>query len=87
MAAVPVLVVTTGAETRQFTADELLAWRDAATLAVPHDVAYGRATSYRAVPLPHLGDRLEVTIALRWRSLVTQHRRAARRHEITATSG
>jgi hypothetical protein len=39
------------AETRQFTADELLAWRDAATLAVPHDVAYGRATSYRAVPL------------------------------------
>jgi mono/diheme cytochrome c family protein len=51
MAAVPVLVVTTGAETRQFTADELLAWRDAATLAVPHDVAYGRATSYRAVPL------------------------------------
>jgi mono/diheme cytochrome c family protein len=51
MAAVPVLVVTAGAETRQFTADELLAWRDAATLAVPHDVAYGRATSYRAVPL------------------------------------
>jgi mono/diheme cytochrome c family protein len=51
VAAVPILVVTAGGETRQFTSGELLAWHDAATLAVPHDVAYGRAMSYRAVPL------------------------------------
>jgi mono/diheme cytochrome c family protein len=51
VAAVPVLVVTAGGATRQFTADELLARRDAATLAIPHDVAYGRATTYRVVPL------------------------------------
>jgi len=32
-----------------FTSDDLLAWHDAATLAVPHDPAYGRAMSYRAL--------------------------------------
>ena len=39
-AAVPVLTVTAGGETRQFSADELLARHDATTLAVPRDVAY-----------------------------------------------
>ena len=50
-AGVPVLIVTAGGETRQFSADELLARHDATTLAVPRDVAYSRATTYRAVPL------------------------------------
>jgi mono/diheme cytochrome c family protein len=47
----PVLAVTTGGATRQFTIDELRAWPDAATMAVPHDPSYGGAMSYRAVPL------------------------------------
>ena len=47
----PVLVVTAGGATRQFTADDLLARSDAAMLAVPHDPSYGRAMSYHAVPL------------------------------------
>jgi mono/diheme cytochrome c family protein len=46
-----VLVLTSGGATRQFTSDELLAWREAATVAVPHDGAYGGAMSYRGVPL------------------------------------
>ena len=50
-AASPVLVVTAGGATRQFTADELRAWPSAATVTVPHDPAYDRAMSYRAVPL------------------------------------
>lgn len=50
----PVLVVTAGGATRQFTADELLARHDAAMLAIPHDPSYGRAMSYRAVPLSAL---------------------------------
>ena len=54
MAASPVLVVTAGGATRQFTDDDLLAWHDAATLAIPHDPSYGRAMSYRAVPLSAL---------------------------------
>ena len=54
LAASPVLVVTAGGATRQFTADDLLARRDTATLAVPHDPAYGRAMSYFAVPLSAL---------------------------------
>jgi len=51
LAATPVLAVTAGGVARQFTSDQLLARRDAATLEVPHDPAYGRAMSYRAVPL------------------------------------
>jgi mono/diheme cytochrome c family protein len=54
VAASPVLVVTGGGVTRQFTADDLLERHDAATLAVPRDPAYGRAMSYRAVPLSAL---------------------------------
>ncbi len=50
-AAAPALVVAAGGATRQFTADELLAWDDAATVATPDDPAYGRAMSYRAIPL------------------------------------
>jgi mono/diheme cytochrome c family protein len=54
VAAPPVLVVTAGGATRQFSGDELLARHDAATLEVLHDPAYGRAMSYRAVPLSAL---------------------------------
>jgi mono/diheme cytochrome c family protein len=50
-AAAPVLMVTSGSATRQFTADELRAWPTAATIAVPRDPAYGGAISFRAVPL------------------------------------
>src|SRR5437868_13907343 len=46
IAATPALVFLAGSATRQFTIDELLARRDAVTLAVPHDPAYGRAMSY-----------------------------------------
>ena len=48
VAAAPVLVVTSGGATRQFTADELRAWPTAATIAVPRDPAYGGAISFRA---------------------------------------
>lgn len=51
VAAAAVLAVTAGGATRQFTSDELLARGDAATLAAPHDPAYGGTMSYRAVPL------------------------------------
>ena len=51
LAATPVLVVTAGGVARQFTSDQLLARRDAATIPIPRDPAYGRAMSYRAVPL------------------------------------
>lgn len=50
-AAAAALVLSAGGATLQFTGDELLARQDAATLAVPHDPAYGRSMSYRAVPL------------------------------------
>jgi mono/diheme cytochrome c family protein len=67
MAAAPALVVSAGGATRQFTSDELLTRHDAATLAVPHDPAYGGAMSYRAVPLrallsalpPDAGDTIQ----------------------------
>ena len=51
MAATAVLMVTAGGAARQFTSNELLAWPNAAKLEVPHDGAYGRPMSYRAVPL------------------------------------
>jgi mono/diheme cytochrome c family protein len=53
-AAEPLLRVTGGGVTRQFTGTDLLARSDAATLDVPHDAAYGRAMAYRAVPLRDL---------------------------------
>ena len=67
MAAPPVLVVSGGGATRQFTSDELLARHDVATLAVLNDPAYGGAASYRAVPLrallpslpPDAGDTIQ----------------------------
>ena len=45
------LTISVGGVTRTFTGTELLARSDAATVAVPRDPAYGRATTYRAVPL------------------------------------
>lgn len=51
IAAAPALAVTAGGTTQQFTAGELRAWPNAATVTLPHDPAYGRAMSYRAVPL------------------------------------
>ncbi len=53
-AAEPILSLTGGGVTRQFTGADLLARRDSATLDVPHDTAYGRAMTYRAVPLRDL---------------------------------
>jgi len=69
VAASPVLVVTVGGATQQFTGDELLARHDSARLEIPHDPAYGRAMSYRAVPLsallsalpPDPGDTIQAT--------------------------
>ena len=45
------LTVSLGGEPRRFTAAELLARPDAASLAVPDDVSYHRSMTYRAVPL------------------------------------
>lgn len=47
----PSLVLTLGDATRRFTVSELLARPDAADVIIPDDVAYQRATLYRAVPL------------------------------------
>lgn len=47
----PTLSLSFGGEPRSFTSAELLARPDAATLAIPADVAYGRAMTFRAVPL------------------------------------
>jgi mono/diheme cytochrome c family protein len=47
----PLLVLSQAGIERRFTASELLARADAAEVAIAGDVAYGRATSYRAVPL------------------------------------
>ena len=52
------LTLTLGAQEQRFTAAELLARPDAATISVPDDVSYKRAMSYRAVPLLALiGDK------------------------------
>ncbi len=50
-AAERVLTLSFGGELRRFTAAELLARPDAASLTVPDDVSYRRAMTYRAVPL------------------------------------
>ena len=47
----PTLTLSFGGEPRSFTAAELLARPDAATVVVPADVAYGRPMTFRAVPL------------------------------------
>jgi hypothetical protein len=45
------LTLKLGGNEQRFTAAELLARPDAATISVPDDVSYKRAMSYRAVPL------------------------------------
>jgi mono/diheme cytochrome c family protein len=50
-AADAVLTLSSGPETRRFTAAQLLGRPDAAELTIPADVSYGRAMKYRAVPL------------------------------------
>lgn len=47
----PALTLSFGGEPRSFTAADLLARADAATLQIPADVAYGRPMTFRAVPL------------------------------------
>jgi len=47
----PALTLSFGDRVQRFTAAELLARPDAATLVVPNDSAYGRQMSFRAVPL------------------------------------
>jgi mono/diheme cytochrome c family protein len=46
-----VLTLSFGDDSRRFTAAELLARPDAATLTIPYDVSYKRAMTYRAVPM------------------------------------
>jgi mono/diheme cytochrome c family protein len=48
------LNLTSGGVTKQFRTADLLARSDAATITVPQDAAYGRAMTYRAVPLRDL---------------------------------
>lgn len=50
-AAERVLTLQFSGEERRFTAAELLARPDAASLTIPNDVSYRRAMTYRAVPL------------------------------------
>jgi hypothetical protein len=50
----PTITVTVGNDTRSFTRGELLARRDAATIAVAQDVTYRVPMTYRAVPVPSL---------------------------------
>lgn len=50
----PVLDIAIGGQTRQFERDALLRRPDAARVDIANDVAYGRAMSYRAVPLAAL---------------------------------
>lgn len=47
----PVLSLTFDGKTQTYTAAELLARSDAATIEIPADVTYKRAMTYRAVPL------------------------------------
>jgi mono/diheme cytochrome c family protein len=47
----PALTVSLGDKARVYTAAELLARPDAATIAIPADVAYGGPMTFRAVPL------------------------------------
>ncbi len=47
----PSLTLTRAGVSHRFTAAQLLARPDAAEVAIPHDVSYGGAARYRAVPL------------------------------------
>ncbi|WP_088344591.1 MULTISPECIES: cytochrome c [Rhodomicrobium] len=58
-AAEPTLVITQDGKRQDFTASALLARPDAATVNVPNDVSYGKAMSYRAVPLLSLLGKLD----------------------------
>jgi mono/diheme cytochrome c family protein len=59
----PTLTLSFGADERRFTAAELLARPDAATIAIPNDPSYGKAMSYRAVPLlALLRDHLDASL-------------------------
>jgi mono/diheme cytochrome c family protein len=53
-AAEPVLDVTVGGETRQFSRDALLARSDATVVDIPSDIAYGKPMRFRAIPLAAL---------------------------------
>jgi mono/diheme cytochrome c family protein len=50
----PVLDVVIGTQTRQFGRDELLRRPDVANVSVTNDIAYGKAMTYRAVPVAAL---------------------------------
>jgi mono/diheme cytochrome c family protein len=54
VSAEPVLDVVIGGDTRHFARDALLARPDVASVEVANDVSYGKAMSYRAVPLAPL---------------------------------
>jgi mono/diheme cytochrome c family protein len=59
----PALTLSFGADDRHFTATELLARPDAATIEIPNDPSYGKAMSYRAVPLLELlRDHLDASL-------------------------
>ena len=53
-AANPVLDVSIGGETRQFSRDALLARPDVTNVEIPADVAYGKPMRFRAIPLAAL---------------------------------
>ncbi|MBN3816590.1 cytochrome c [Paraburkholderia sp. Se-20369] len=55
-AAQPAIEFRTGGETRTYTRAALLARSDLAEVRVPHDVAYGKPMTFRAVPLADLLD-------------------------------
>ena len=55
-AAAATLELTIGGKTRSFSQSALLARPDATEIHVPHDVAYGTPTTWRAVPLADLLD-------------------------------
>lgn len=56
-AAEPSLVITSGVESKRYSAATLLTRKDLASISVPYDVSYRRAATYRAVPLLALLDR------------------------------
>jgi len=55
-AAEPSVVITSGEESQRYSAATLLARKDVASISVPYDISYRRATTYRAVPLLALLD-------------------------------
>src|SRR5580692_10394759 len=50
----PVLDIVIGGQTRHFGRDELLRRPDVANVSVANDIAYGKAMTYRAVPVAAL---------------------------------